>query len=157
MNIKKAIQHFEWKLSNHWKPTAKDIEAFNEIVKFSKNTLENNFNNNLFAAKLYVIYYGELLKYYQSTVFSSIPQKELHMELDKSFDRVVKDFIDKHHDIEMALQIPLEYRYLHPKETKWVDFVNKTGFKFKKIDKMEYQEAETNLVNLFNLAFTKYS
>jgi hypothetical protein len=148
MNIKKAIEHFEWKLSNHWKPTAKDIEAFNEIVKFSKNTLENNFNNNLFAAKLYVIYYGELLKYYESTVFDDIPQKELHKQLDKSFNEIVSDFIDKHHDIEMALQIPKEKRYKHPKETK---------LEFKKLDKMQYEETETNLVNLFNLAFSKYS
>ena len=43
MTIKKALEHFEWKLSNKWQPTEKDIEAYNEIVEFTEAKLKQQY------------------------------------------------------------------------------------------------------------------
>jgi len=159
MNIKKAIEHFRWKLdpeNNQWNATKKDLEAYNCLVRNYKKQQEETLNNNTLFAKLYVIYYGELLKYFESTAMDNIAQKELHKELDKPWTQIVEDFIYKHQTIEMSLQVPKEYRGLHPRETKFKKFVEDTGFKFTDIEKIDFEETENNLQHLINLALNEY-
>lgn len=153
MTITKAINHFEWKLNpknKQWKATKTDADAYNSILKFVKDKHENQFNNNTLFAKLYVIYYGELLKYFDGTVLDKIPQQELHKELHKPFERIVNEFIDKHQNIEYSLQIPKEHRDKHPKQ------LTKLGLSYKPVEKMDYQETEDNLKSLINLALNQY-
>ena len=52
MNIDKALSHFEWKLKNHWKPTPKDIEAYNSIIDFRDLQQSENLSKNENLAKL---------------------------------------------------------------------------------------------------------
>ena len=155
MTIKKALDRISWRLSNGWKANEKDIEALNTIAKFVNQKHDEDFNNNTLFAKLYVYIYGEFLKYYEATVFDNIPQKELHKELDKPFSQIVEEFIDKHHLIEMALQMPPEIRYKHPKQIRYK--YKDIDFEFKHIEKIDYKEAKNNLVKLINLALNEYS
>lgn len=155
MTIKQALSHFEYKLSNHWKPTAKDIEAYNEIVEFTESSLKNQYNDNQLFAKLYIYIYGEFLKYYEGTVMDNIPQKELHRILDKPIEQLINEFIDKHQIIELALQVPKEIRYLHPLETRYKEL--QKDFNFEDVEKLPYNETEDNLTSLINMALTKYN
>ena len=54
MNIDKALQHFEYKLKNHWKPTAKDIEAYNSILDFKEHRQSVSLSENELLAKLWI-------------------------------------------------------------------------------------------------------
>ena len=54
MNINKALEHFEWKLKNSWKPTKKDIEAYNSIVDYKHNQEGVNLSRNESLAKLWI-------------------------------------------------------------------------------------------------------
>ena len=54
MDIKKAISHFEYKLRNHWKPTKKDIEAYNSIVDYKEQQDSINLTQNEPLAKLFI-------------------------------------------------------------------------------------------------------
>ena len=54
MNINKALEHFEWKLSNHWKPTQKDIEAYNAIIDYKEMQQSINMSQNENLAKLWI-------------------------------------------------------------------------------------------------------
>ncbi len=150
-NIKQAIEHFQWKFKNSWKPTPKDLEAFNTIVDFVNSKHAQQIKQQQLFGKLQVTYYGELLKYYQSTVFDSIPQKELHKQLDKSWDEIFEDFINKHQMIEMSLLIPKEHRDKHPKELK------RLGIDIKSVSKLDKEETEKNLTSQINYALNQYN
>ena len=67
MTINKAINHFLWKLNpknKQWKATQNDADAINEIADFAQTKLSEQFNDNQLFAKLYITFYGELLKVY---------------------------------------------------------------------------------------------
>ena len=54
MNINKAIEHFKFKFTNVWKPTQKDVEAFNSILDFKDIQESRNLNENESLAKLWI-------------------------------------------------------------------------------------------------------
>lgn len=60
MNINKALEHFQYKFKNVWKPTPKDIEAFNSIIEFkelceSKTMVENELFAKMFIHQLLLL------------------------------------------------------------------------------------------------------
>ena len=54
MNIEKALSHFEWKFKNHWRPTEKDIEAFNSIIEYKEVQQSKTMFENESLAKLWI-------------------------------------------------------------------------------------------------------
>ena len=54
MNINKALEHFEWKFKNSWKPTQKDVEAYNSILEYKAYQETYNMNKNESLAKLWI-------------------------------------------------------------------------------------------------------
>ena len=54
MNINKALEHFEWKFKNSWKPTQRDIEAFNAIIEYKEVQNSYNMSKNESLAKLWI-------------------------------------------------------------------------------------------------------
>lgn len=150
MTIKKALEHFEWKLSNSWKPTTKDIEAYNEIVEFTETKLKQQYNDNQLFAKLYITFYGELLKYYNASVFDNIPQKAIHKILDTPIEVIITKFVEKAKLIEQTKEHTDKNGFKHPK------LVDTSDIKID-ADSMTYEEAEDNLTALINMALNKYT
>ena len=54
MNINKALEHFEWKFKNSWKPTQKDVEAYNSILEYKAQQESYNLSRNENLAKLWI-------------------------------------------------------------------------------------------------------
>lgn len=54
MNINKALEHFKWKFENSWKPTKKDVEAFNSIVEYKEIQESKSLSENELLAKLWI-------------------------------------------------------------------------------------------------------
>lgn len=54
MDIDKALNHFKWKFKNHWKPTKKDIEAYNSILDFKEHRQSVSLSENELLAKLWI-------------------------------------------------------------------------------------------------------
>lgn len=54
MDINKAIQHFKYKLTNSWKPTKFDIEAYNAILEYKELQESINISKNESLAKLWI-------------------------------------------------------------------------------------------------------
>lgn len=153
MTIKKAIEHFEWKLdpkNKQWKATPNDIEAYNKIVEFTEEKLNQQFNDNQLFAKIFVSFYGELLKYYEATMFDDIPEKSINKILDTPFETLVDKFIEKHYDVELALQIPKKDRYKHPLELK------RLGYDIKNVEKLDKQQTIDNLKTMINNALCEF-
>ena len=151
--VKKAIEHFIYKLdpkNNIWKATETDIKAIKLIAEFTEEKLNQQFNDNQLFAKIYVSFYGELLKYYESTVFDIGPAKELNKMLDIPFDRLVDKFIEKHYNIELALQIPKKDRYKHPAELK------RLGYDIKDVERLDKETTTDQLKAMINMALNSW-
>ena len=149
MTIKKAVEHFEFRLSKHWKPTENDINAYNTILKFVEDKHEKQYNNNQLFGKLYISFYGELLKYYNSTVFDKEPQKALHQILDTSIETIIYKFLNKANLQEQTINHTTKNGFKHPKQVDTSDIEPDAIA-------MTYVEAEENLKQMINLALDQY-
>lgn len=152
MTINKAIEHFRWKFENVWTASIDDKKAFDTIAKFINDKHKNQFNNHQLFAKLYITYYGELLKYYRTDVFDDIPQKELHKVLNRPLERIIEDFVKKATDIEQSLQYEVNGVLKHPlqlssDQKESIEILDAV---------MTYDEAEKNLTSLINLAINEF-
>lgn len=54
MYINKAIEHFNWRFKNSWKPTQRDIEAYNSILEYKELQETKNLSQNELFAKLWI-------------------------------------------------------------------------------------------------------
>lgn len=68
MNIDKAIEHFHWKFKNTWKPTQKDVEAFNSIIDYKELVESKTLSENELLAKLWI---EKLLLLNRSNLYSA--------------------------------------------------------------------------------------
>ena len=103
MNIAKALTHLEWKLKNHWKPTAKDLEAYNSILEWKELTESKNLSQNESLAKLW-IHQFLLLAWAQK-----LDSKDVIIEIDTILKRSVYDWI-------LTLQKDIPLLKLHLKD-----------------------------------------
>ena len=149
MTIKKAIEHFTWRFSNGLTPTPKDVEAINEIIEFTENTLNKNFDNQQLFAKLYITMYGELIKYFNASVFDKEPQKALHQILNTPLDAIIDKFVDKANLQEQTIEHSKKNGFKHPKQ------VDTSDIKPDAIA-MTKDEAIENLTAMINMALTKF-
>lgn len=151
--IKDAVNHFLFKLNpknNIWNATERDKQAIDKIIEFVEDKHKNQFNDYQLFAKIYISFYGELLRFYECTVLDSEPQKAIHKILDTPLEDLIKKFIDKHKDVETALSVPKEHRYKHPLQLK------ELGLEYKEAEKLDYQETEDNFKSLINLAINSF-
>lgn len=160
MTIKKALEHFKWKFQNKWKPTEADLKALDCIIDFVNDKHQQQFNDNQLFAKLYITFYGELLIYFQSSVFDKIPQREINRICDEPIELTIKKFIQKATDAEgMSIMREKGIPFKHPRamtkeeKKKWdeIDII-KFG-----LPVMTYEEAESNLTSMINLALNAYN
>ena len=152
MKIKEALSYMAFMLENgHWKKTEKSLDCFNTLNDFVGNT--NKVNDYKLFAKLYISFYGELLKYYGCTVMDKQPEKAINKILATPIKDLIDKFINKAHDMEYLVQLPKDERY-EPRKYKNVKDLE---WDFKFVDKMEYQEAEDNLTAMINLTINKYN
>jgi len=101
MTPEKALAHFKYKLTTIWKPTEFDLEAYNALVEFVNQKQKQQLTDNQLFAKLFIWSYGQLLKYYKSSIFSKIPKSHLHDILKKSTDQHALEFKEQLNDSEV--------------------------------------------------------
>ena len=150
--VKKAVEHFLWKLdpkNNQWKATESDIKAIKQIAEFTEDKLKQQFADNQLFAKLYITFYGELLRYYNATVFDKEPQKALNKILDTPIEILIEKFVDKANLIEQTKEWFDEAGNLHPRLS------DTTAIKPEE-ESMTLNEATENLTAMINMALTKY-
>lgn len=150
--VKKAIEHFIFKLdpkNNIWKASETDIKAIKLIAEFTEDKLKKQYNDNQLFAKLYITLFGELLLYYNTTVFDSIPQKALHKILDTPIDIIINKFLDKANLQEQTVNHSNKNGFKHPKTVNTEDI---EPF----LEAMTKEEATEQLSIMINMALTKF-
>ena len=153
MSINKAIQHFEFRLKNHWKPTVKDIESYNCMVEFVEDKNKQQINDNQLFAKLYIKYYSELIKYYRSSLFDKEPQKDINRLLDTPIEDIINEFRETIRTIEQSKMFEVNGTLKHP--LKWSE-EDKKSISMSKVELIPYEEAADNLIATVNLALNTF-
>ena len=138
MTPERAISHFEYKLTNSWKPTKHDLEAYNALLKYIETKKKETIINHQLFGKLYIYLFGEFITYYNASIFDEIPQKELHKILDTDLRVLVTNLRDK----------------LNLKEVEDYIIKEKSLKGFKEI---EYEEIADNLKSMINGAISQYN
>lgn len=116
MTVHKAIDRITWRLNNGWKANENDARAINTIIEFINDKHKEQLVNYGLFAKLYIYFYGSLLNHYKATVFSSIPQKELHKILYKPLEDHIEHFKNTLNDSELYIAYSdLDISLKHPK------------------------------------------
>ena len=162
MNINKAIEHLKFRFKNHWKPTEKDVEAINSIIKFTKEKHEKQYNDNQLFGKLYIYVLGEYINFYRSSVTSDLPQKELHKLLDRPIQQIISEFTTKANDVERILRLKQEglsgeHPATIPEAQKEIERSKIASIGMKIFDDIITEhEATDNLIELVNLALNEY-
>lgn len=102
-----ALERLIWRFSecDHIWVNDKDINAINKLVEFVNKTKEDNFQSNIFFAKLYAYTLGHLLEKYNTTIDHPIIHKEIHLILGSSFDNII-------YNITAELNFRYKYRII---------------------------------------------
>jgi len=102
MELPKAINRLTWRFSKNasFKPSPTDIEAFNAVLGWVNHQQSKVVQNNQLFAKLYIYFLNKKIEEFGSTVFYSIPEKELSALLDTPLDLFFVAFHQSmHHNI----------------------------------------------------------
>ena len=98
MKVKEALQRLGFTISKQNKPNETDAEAFNKILWFVNESIEQNPNRNICFAKLYIYNLIHYIKYYQSI---DIAQEKLHQVLDLDIDSLYVDLMKELNNTEL--------------------------------------------------------
>jgi hypothetical protein len=92
MTVKEALKRLAFTIQNQNKPNATDAEAFNKLVWFVNESIEQNPNKNICFAKLYIYFLIRNIKFYQSL---DISQRKIHQVLDLPIEGLYSELMNE--------------------------------------------------------------
>lgn len=98
MKVKEALQRLGFTISKQNKPNETDAEAFNKLLWFVNESIEQNPNRNICFAKLYIYNLIHYIKYYQSI---DVAQEKLHQVLGLDIDSLYVDLMNELNNTEL--------------------------------------------------------
>lgn len=158
--VKDAVDRLGFRISNHWKHNQADIDAYNKIVEYVEKKNEQQFNDNQLFGKIFITFYGELLKYYKASVFDKQPQIDINKMLAQPMESVIQKFLEKANEQELYLRMKeAGISDKHPLLKTDEEKENEKGkFKMEMLDPvMTEQEATDNLSAMINNALNSYN
>ena len=99
MKVKEALQRIGFTISKQNKPNGTDAEAFNKLLWFVNESIEQNPNKNICFAKLYIYNLMHYIKYYQSM---DIAQQKLHEVLDLNIESLYTELMNEMNNTELS-------------------------------------------------------
>jgi hypothetical protein len=99
MKVKDALQRLGFTISKQNKPNETDAEAFNKLLWFVNESIEQNPNRNICFAKLYIYNLMHYVKYYQSI---DIAQEKLHQVLDLDIESLYTELMNELNNTELS-------------------------------------------------------
>ena len=98
MKVKEALSRLAFTMQKQNKPNSTDIEAFNKLLWFVNESIEQNPNKNICFAKLYIFNLIHYIKYYQSI---DIAQQKLHEVLDLDIESLYTELMNELNNTEL--------------------------------------------------------
>lgn len=98
MKVKEALNRLAFTIQKQNKPNQVDVDAFNKLLWFVNESIEQNPNKNICFAKLYIYNLIHYIKYYQSI---DIAQEKLHQVLDLDIESLYVDLMKELNNTEL--------------------------------------------------------
>jgi hypothetical protein len=98
MKVKEALNRLAFTIQKQNKPNQVDADAFNKLLWFVNESIEQNPNKNICFAKLYIYNLMHYVKYYQSI---DIAQEKLHQVLDLDIESLYIDLMKELNNTEL--------------------------------------------------------
>lgn len=98
MKVKEALNRLAFTIQKQNKPNQVDADAFNKLLWFVNESIEQNPNKNICFAKLYIYNLIHYIKYYQSI---DIAQEKLHQVLDLDIESLYIDLMKELNNTEL--------------------------------------------------------
>jgi hypothetical protein len=98
MKTKEALNRLAFTMQKQNKPNSTDIEAFNKLLWFVNESIEQNPNKNICFAKFYIFNLIHYVKYYQSI---DLAQQKLHEVLDLDIESLYIDLMNELNNTEL--------------------------------------------------------
>ncbi len=137
MNLSRSLKRLSWRFSKgNFTPSQEDINCLLEVIEYVDRKEKQQLIDNQLFGKLYIFVFGELIRHYEATPESDIPQKELHKILDKNLKTIVNEFTDKVNNAKLA------------------HVTNENDLKA--YNPIAYEESATNLRIMVNAAINTY-
>jgi hypothetical protein len=99
MKVKESLQRLGFTISKQNKPNETDAEAFNKLLWFVNESIEQNPNRNICFAKLYIYNLMHYVKYYQSI---DIAQVKLNQVLDLDIESLYIELMNELNNTELS-------------------------------------------------------
>ena len=142
MTIKTALERIFWRFEKI-KSNETDQKALDTLAEFVNNKHTKQLQDNEMFAKVYIFMYSYFLKSYNTDIYDSIPQKELHRYLDQPLEKIVERFKVKLNEKEYELQGSI----VHPA-------IGKSTSESK--DVWDYETVKEHLELMINLALNEF-
>lgn len=133
MNINESIRRIKFTVENGNRPNDTDIKAFNEIVDWVERQRAETVNKNHLFAKLYIYYLNQFIDKFESTVFSEIPEGELHKKLSMPIQNYFQAFTNSLNDSN-------RYRILRSKGVEFGKHPNETDKKGNGVELKDFKD-----------------
>jgi hypothetical protein len=98
MKVKEALNRLAFTIQKQNKPNQVDADAFNKLLWFVNESIEQNPNKNICFAKLYIWHLWHNIKNYQSLDLS---QTQLHKILDLDIDSLYEELMKELNNTEL--------------------------------------------------------
>ena len=99
MKVKEALNRLAFTIQKQNKPNQVDADAFNKLLWFVNESIEQNPNKNICFAKLYIYNLMHYVKYYQSI---DIAQEKLHQVLDLDIESLYTELMNELNNTELS-------------------------------------------------------
>ena len=142
MTIKTALDRIFWRFQNI-NGNITDQKALDTLADFVNDKHNKQLQDNEMFAKVYIFMYSYFLKRYNTDIYDTIPQKELHRYLDQPLERIVERFRVKMNEKEYELQGTIE----HPA-------IGKSTSDFK--EEWDYETTKEHLELIINIAIDEF-
>jgi hypothetical protein len=98
MKVKEALNRLAFTIQKQNKPNQVDADAFNKLLWFVNESIEQNPNKNICFAKLYIWHLWHNIKNYQSL---DLAQTQLHKILDLDIDSLYEELMKELNNTEL--------------------------------------------------------
>lgn len=116
MKIQDSLERLKFRIeSGSWFANEKDIEAYNNIVAFVENHIDNQCKKKEQKFKLYILGISYFLDIYKTSVYDNVPIKELRKFIAKPLDYHIAKFCsDINTKEQMGFYDRLGFCKIHP-------------------------------------------
>ena len=172
MSINKAISRLYWRFggNGNTKPfpvNQQDLDSFNEIKNYVKDTQKEIFYNNVLFSKLFVYLYGKVMMNDRSSLFETNARKKIANVLKKPLSQLIEEMTEELNHSGMYGKLEASGLNMKPPykltdadrlgNTKTIQNLLKSDYKELVEDVFDYETVEQIMISEVNFMINEFN